>query len=122
MLVIADDRALDSLADQQLQALLRLRASDFDAEMDGGWGELVRFVVLAPTDSLTALNGELGFDVLQRPFELIEEHDDWFEIVCVISDDGAGIEVFVPKHPSIDKQLLALCETHSYPTKEQRST
>jgi hypothetical protein len=119
MLVIPDDRALRNLVDASLKALLKARCEELSEEVDGGWTALVRFIALEPGDPLPVLDAELGFPILEQPFELIEEHAAWFEIVFVLSDDGAGIEVFVPKHCDIDRRLLALCRTHSFPSKDQ---
>ncbi len=34
-------------------------------------------------------------------------------MVFVLGDDGFGIDLFVPKLPGIDAQLLAFCETYA---------
>jgi hypothetical protein len=118
MLVIADDLALRNLSDGPLQALLQQRTEELNEEADGGWTELVRFVALQPGDSLEVLNAELGFPILEQPFELIEEHAAWFEMVFVLSDDGVGVEVFIPKAPGVDSQLLARCAAYALPAAE----
>ena len=84
--------------------------SDFD---DCNLAELVTFIVVEPGDSVEAIDDALGFPILNRPFELLADHADWYEMVFVLSDDGYGIEVFISKAPGVDPGLLAMCATHS---------
>jgi hypothetical protein len=94
--------------------------------------ELARFVIVEPGDRPEALAGELGFDPLAArwdgtrfgapgfspPFEIAEEHAAWYELVFVLSDDGFGLEVFVPKAPGVDPELIALCAAYAVPAAE----
>ena len=113
MLVLRDLRALFQVDDRQLRALLARRTEDLLAEAGGDHElrDLVTFVVLGPGDSREALDAQLGFPVLSHPVEVVEEHAGYYELVFVVSDDGFGVEVFVPKEPGIPSDLLAMC-TH----------
>ena len=35
-------------------------------------------------------------------FEAIEEHAGCYEIVAILTDDGFGVALFVPKQPGVD--------------------
>jgi hypothetical protein len=100
MQILRDEAQIASLKDPDLRALIQARAQsllhDFD---DMALHELVTFVVVEPGDSLRDLEGLVGFASLgfaPSP-ELVEEHAGYVELVFVLSDDGFGIEVFIPK-------------------------
>ena len=111
MLVLRDVKALFQVDDPRLRALLARRAEALLAEAGGDHElrDLVTFVVLGPGDSLEALGRQLGVPVLGSPFELVEEHAGCYELVFVLSDDGYGAEVFVPKDAGAPPELLAMC-------------
>jgi len=47
-----------------------------------------------------------------RPFadpEFVTLHNDVFEAVFILADDGFGHVVFVPDQPDIDPDILTLC-------------
>ena len=43
------------------------------------------------------------------------EHDTCYEMVFVPGDGDFGIVIFIPKHPGIDAELLALCAEYAVP-------
>lgn len=59
-----------------------------------------------------------GDPMFYPSFELIEEHPFCFEMVFVLSDDGAGVLVFVPKDIDLDAQLLAMCRQYAVRSQE----
>ena len=65
--------------------------------------------------SLPSLNYEAGHGLdLSDPafvpsWEICEAHAQWYEITFVLSSDGFGVVVYVPK-TCTDATLLALCE------------
>ncbi len=77
--------------------------------------EILGFImVVEPGDTIASLDAQLGFSILAGRHEFILEHTDWFELVYVLGQDGAGLEVFVPK--VIDQlELLAMCQQHAIP-------
>jgi hypothetical protein len=83
--------------------------------------ELVFFVVPDPGETIPQLVEALGTDLQTVDgiplWEFIEEHPSCYEFVIVMSDDGFGAEVFIPK-TGIDGDLLALCQLHATPVKE----
>ena len=49
---------------------------------------------------------------------MIEEHRSCYELVFIFSDDGYGIEIFVPKVDGIDPDLLAMCRQFAVPARD----
>ena len=93
-----------SITDPELRELIAGhidRLSEYD---DYQLDKLIHIIVVEPTDCYAQLEPFIG----STP-EVIQEHSDWYELVYVISDDGFGVVVFVPKHQSTDAQLLAIC-------------
>ena len=74
--------------------------------------ELVHILVIEPSDALTDVDAELGFSLLDRPWDVVESHPGWYEITVVLSDDGFGWVIYVPKHASTDTALLEKCATY----------
>ena len=96
MQVLRDEASIAQLVDPNLRALIQARAETLLHEFDDmALHELVAFVVVEAGDSLQDLEGQLGCS--PGPAELIEEHAGYFEMVFVLSDDGFGVEVFIPK-------------------------
>jgi hypothetical protein len=50
--------------------------------------------------------------------EVIEEHAGCYELVFIFTDDGYGIEIFVPKSVGVDPALLAMCAQFSVPASD----
>jgi hypothetical protein len=89
------------------------------------------FIVVDGGDRVTTLDEQLGFPILSNRFdgthfgdpgftpchEILEEHTGCYEMVFVLSDDGYGVEVFIPKS-GVDADLLALCQRYAIPARE----
>jgi hypothetical protein len=127
VIVLADPAAACCLQDEAVRCLVEARFAALSAEEPYDTDALGSLVVLQDGDSLNDLQPLLGFSPLENrytgaqfgdaeyspSFELIEEHPGCFEIVFVLSDDGAGLLVFVPKAARLDPKLLALCEHYA---------
>ena len=96
------DAALRTLVEERVQAL-----ADEYANLE--LHELVTFVIVEAGDTLAAIDAQLGFSIVDALPELVEQHGDYFEIVIVVSDDGYGVEVFVPINADVPPELVALC-------------
>uniref|UniRef100_UPI00403630BC hypothetical protein n=2 Tax=Hydrogenophaga sp. TaxID=1904254 RepID=UPI00403630BC len=79
--------------------------SDYDCDLS----QMVRIVVIDPGDALMTIDAELGFQLLDRPLDVIEAHPGWFELTYVLSDDGFGVVVYVPVRPGVDARLIEHC-------------
>ncbi|WP_137916815.1 hypothetical protein [Hydrogenophaga sp. 2FB] len=79
--------------------------SDYDCDLS----QMVHIVVIDPGDALMTIDAELGFQLLDRPLDVIEAHPGWFELTYVLSDDGFGVVVYVPVRPGVDARLIEHC-------------
>ncbi len=79
----------------------------YDAELHG------YFVVLEAGDTLEAINEQVGFDVLAKPVEILEDCGAFWSMLYIVDDSGYGIELFIPKTGGIDPRLLAMLEAFS---------
>jgi hypothetical protein len=52
--------------------------------------------ILEPSDTLTSVDVQLGFSLIERPIDAIEIHPGWHELTWVLSDDGFGVVLYVP--------------------------
>lgn len=93
----------------------------------GGYdlSELVNFIVFEGSDTVADLDSALGFSIMSNRFDdsrygehgfspswdALEEYINWFELVCVLSDDGFGVVVLVEKHS--DPELLKMLSFYS---------
>ena len=105
----------------EIPTLIQQRLSELLQDDDLTMEELVFFVVPEPGESVQQLEEALGTDLLTVDgcplWEFIEEHPTCLEFVIVMSDDGFGAEVFIPK-TGIDPDLLVLCQLHSVTAQE----
>ena len=91
-------------------------------------GQLVQFVVMARSETVIELEAALGFSVRVNRYtgcrygdadylpswEVIEAHHFWYELVYVLSDDGFGIVIFVPK--DADAELIEMLQHYTPPS------
>ena len=99
-----------TILDSELQSLVG-RVFDSVSEFP----EILYFILIVESgDSTAMVDAQLGFPILSTRHEILEEHAGYFELVFVISDDGSGIEVLIPK--SIDlPELLTRCAMQVLP-------
>jgi hypothetical protein len=109
--------------DAEVRHLLSARIESlFDLLDEFPLSDLMHVIVLEPGDtaqsleaalSLPIFTNGLGLDVSDPAFvpgwEVCEAHAHWYEITFVLSSDGFGMVVYVPK-TCTDATLLALCE------------
>jgi hypothetical protein len=86
-------------------------------------------VVVEPGDTLESVEEETGLPIATNPFdecrfpdanflpvaEALEEHAATYEMTFILTDDGCGVSLFIPKRPDIDPELLSLCAKFSVP-------
>jgi len=120
------EHSVKSLLDRELRELLLAHVEKLSEYEGYDLGELVSFVVVDCNDTVSDLDAALGFPVMANRFdgcrygepgftpswEVIEEHSNWFEMVYVLSDDGFGVVVFVPKHA--DPELLQMLQQYAH--------
>ena len=127
MQILCDSPSIQEALDTQAE-LARLitgyveRLSDYEG---CDLGQLVQFMVVERGDTVTELEAALGFSIRINRFdgcrygepdflpswEVIEEHPFWYELVYVLSDDGFGIVIFVPK--DADAELIDMLQHYA---------
>lgn len=131
MRVLRDPALAATLEDEALRALVAQRFVEIAQDEPYDPDTFGYFVVVEPGDSVESVEKEVGWPILGSVFndarfgdpefspcfEFLEEHarPACYELVYIFSDGGFGIDVFVPKLPEIDRQLLAFCEAYAVP-------
>lgn len=117
---------LDQISNIAIRTMVRQRINDlggpaFDAT------ELGYFLIVESGDTVEAISEQMGFPVLcnritgiqwDQPgftpsFEFVAEFPACFDLVFIFSDDGFGVELFVPKAEGVDPELLAMCQRYA---------
>ena len=129
MQIIRDPAETSTIADPELRALVEKTIRDLSPDGPYDPDELGFFLIVEPGDSLDTINSEIGFNILAnrwtgirfdqpdytQSFECLDEHAGYYEVVFIISDDGFGIEVFIPKAAGVPAELLAMCVAYATP-------
>ena len=126
MQIIRDPADASTIANPELRHLIEKTIADLN--LDGPYypDVLGYFLIVEQGDSLATINAQIGFDILcnrwtgirfdqpnyTQSFECLDEFAGYYEIVFIISDDGYGIEVFIPKTTDI-ADLLAMCQRYA---------
>jgi hypothetical protein len=111
MQIIRTQADASTIADPELRQLI---ARVYESVIE--FPEILCFVLLVEAgDTVATLDAQLGFPILNTPHEILEEHAGYFEMLFVISDDGSGIDVFVPNAAGIAPDLLAMCAQFATP-------
>ena len=119
-------RRIDDADVRKLVELRFLEIVDGETYDDAVHGEMI---VVEPGDDGASLEEHTGCPILTNPFdessygddefvpvtEWIVEHPSCFEMLFLFSDDGAGTNIFVPKSPGMDAELLSLCQQFAEP-------
>lgn len=81
-------------------------ASDepYDAKLHG------IFVTIEVGDTVRDILEQTGLDLLARCCEIAEQGSVYWSLLYILSDDGYGVELFVPKVEGIDQSLVAICQ------------
>lgn len=93
----------------ELGELIGLRIEELAEYEVNDLSSFIKILVLETSDALTTVDAELGFSLLGRHCDVAESHRDWFELTLVLSDDGFGVVIYVPKHVDLDPRLTAYC-------------
>lgn len=86
------------------------------------------FLIVEPGDTISELDAQIGVSILAnrwtgirfdapgytQHFEVLDEHAGYFEMVFIVSDDGNGIEMFIPKR-GVAPELLVMCARYAVP-------
>lgn len=102
-------KGLDRNQETELGHLISMRVNEISEYVIRDLSELLRILVIEPGDTFSELDVALGFRLLERGCDLIEVHDHWFELTFIVSDDGLGVVIYVPKHQDAPAELLTYC-------------
>lgn len=102
----------DTDVDLQIATLINGRLRDLLICNGEDLSSLIHVLVIKPGEKLIDVDSELGFSLLDRPWDVAESHPGWFEITVVMSDDGFGWVIYVPKHATTDAALLEKCASY----------
>ena len=126
MIVVRDLQSAHQISNPQVRELVQQRLNILVEEDIDAW-EFGYFLIVEPGDTLDTLTEQLGFSILCNrftgirydqseftpSFEFIEEFPSCYDMVFILSDDGAGVEVFIPKDDGIDPDLIAMCQQYA---------
>ncbi len=126
MIVVRNLSEIHQISNIEIRELVQQR---IDALHDDGFdiADLGCFLVVEPGDTIEAIDAQAGFPILSNRFtkacfgqpgftpcfEILEEQPGLFAILFILSDDGAGVEVFVPKSEGVSPELLAMCQRYA---------
>ena len=127
MIVVRNLQSTYQISNLAIRELVQQRINDlggetFDTESIG------YFLVIEAGDTIETINEQVGFNVMKNrftgirfddtgftpSFEFIQEFASCYDMVFVLSDDGFGVELFVPKGEGIDPDLIAMCQRYSF--------
>lgn len=111
--------------DDEVKSILSDYANSLEAQEVDPADSLVSIYLLDTTDDSDALEASWGFSPLvnqrsgahfgtpnfHRYWEHLIEHQYWFEMLCLLGDDGSGCIVFIPKGVG-DAELLEMCRMY----------
>ncbi len=127
MIVVRDLPTIDQISNLQIRELVQQRIKDLGGESFDS-NELGYFLVVESSDTIEAIQKQVGFNILQNrftgirfnatgftpSFEFVEEFPACYDMVFVLDDTGIGVEIFVPKEEGIDPDLIAMCRMYAY--------
>ena len=131
MIVVRNLQSISQIRNLAIRDLVRQRIEDlgggaFNADALG------YFLVIEAGDTIEAIDGQVGFNILHNrftgarydqpgftpSFEFVEESPACYDMVFILDDSGYGVEVFVPKEVGIDTDLLAMCRMYAFTSQD----
>ena len=129
MLILRDPALVSSIVDPDVRSLVEQRfieicdGEPYDYDLHG------YMIVVEPGDSVEDLEQETSCRILHNlfddvhfgnpdfspSFEAMGEHASCYEMVFILNDEGFGIDIYIPKYPGIDADLLAMCAEYAAP-------
>ena len=117
-------RAPRLMTDPKLKNLLTDRVQDWSAR---GLLGLTHLAIIEVGDTDVSIIDELAFSPLVNPldglrhgmegfvlpFDYLEDHGGWFELISTVGNDGFAFVLFVRDRDGVDPELLAVCRAHT---------
>jgi hypothetical protein len=112
MTLIQTIEQVHAVGDSSIRELMLARIAELSDEADD-FSEIVNFAVIAGDDDLQQLEERVRSPLTSPPSDyrradVWEEHEGAYELVYVLSDDGFGVAVFIPKSCVPSPRLLGL--------------
>lgn len=112
------------VTDPQLKNLLTDRLQDWTAL---GLLGLTHLALVEVGDTEKSIVEEIGFSPLVNalddkrfgmegfvlPFDWLEDHGGYFELIMTVGNDGFAFTLFVRDREGVDPELLSMCRTHA---------
>jgi hypothetical protein len=116
MLILKSPSSFNSITDPDILKLVKLRHYQLGDEMFGS------VIIVEAGDGISSIEEEIGFCILTNLFddvrypdtdfmpscEALEGHGTFYEMLFILSDGDAAIEIFIPKD-GVDPLLLSMC-------------
>ena len=129
MLILRDPSLAGSIVDPDVRSQVEQRFVEICAGDPYNYDLHGYMIVVEPGDSVEDLEKETRCRILHNlfddarfgdpdfmpSFEVLEDHAGCYEMVFILNDDGFGIDIYIPKHPGIDAELLAMCAEYAAP-------
>jgi hypothetical protein len=129
MFILRDPALASSIVDPDVRSLVEQRFAEICAGDPYDYDLHGYMIVVEPGDSVESLEQETSCRILRNlfddarfgdpdfmpSFEALEEHAGCYEMVFILNDDGFGIDIYIPKQPGIDADLLAMCAEYAAP-------
>ena len=126
MQIIRDLASTEQIGNPEIRELVEQRITDLGGEAFDA-STLGYFLVIEPWDALAAIDAQMSFSILANrstgirfdqpgfapSFECVEGFPSCYDMVFIISDDGYGIEVFIPKTEGVQRDLLTMCQRYA---------
>ncbi|MFG6440515.1 hypothetical protein [Roseateles sp. LKC17W] len=113
-------RLIDESPPSELSHLIKTHLDALAAFDDVPLGDLANFFILSQGDSANTLVVLMDRNLSDIAVETCTSHAGWFELVIIVSDDGFGYIVFIPKTIN-DQSLLDFCASQALRTQEGTS-
>ncbi len=129
MLILRDPALVSSITDSNIRSLVGQRFTEICAGEPYDYDIHGYMIVVESGDTVDAIEKESSCAILRDlfndssfgdpdfspSFEALEEHAGCYEMVFIITDEGFGIAIFIPKAAGIDADLLAMCSLYATP-------
>lgn len=126
MIIVRDSQSIRQIGNPEIRELVQQRINDLGGDAFDSVA-LGYFLAVESGDTLEALSAQIGFPIqcnrftgvrydqsgFTPSFEFVEEFPACFDVVFILSDDGYGVELFIPKAEGIHPNLLAMCQTYA---------
>lgn len=133
MLVLNGPSETGRITDPAIRALVEKRYAEICAGDPYDYDKHGYMVVVEPGDTVKAIEDEVLVPMLSNfmdeethfrdpgympPFEWLVEHPACYEGTLILTDDGFGVGIFIPKVAGVDSDLLEMCATYAEPAPE----